>query len=147
MDNPTDKTAKTIIAEDIEITGTIKSASNIQFDGKLNGDLNCAGSAMLGKNAVVKGNINAEAVSISGSITGNIVVKDRIEMKSTARVQGDISAKRLTVEDGVTFVGKSEVNSSGGASTGGFPSASTSSSGGLASTPQSGSASSAGVKK
>ncbi len=147
MDNPTDKTAKTIIAEDIEITGTIKSASNIQFDGKLNGDLNCAGSAMLGKNAVVKGNINAESVSISGSITGNIVVKDRIEMKSTARVQGDISAKRLTVEDGVTFVGKSEVNSSGAARTGDSPSASTSSSGGSASTPQSGSASSAGVKK
>ena len=143
MDNPTDKTAKTVIAEDIEITGTVKSASNIQFDGKLNGDLNCAGSAMLGRNEVVKGNINAESVSISGSITGNIVVKDRIEMKSTARVQGDISAKRLTVEDGVTFVGKSEVNSSGAASTADSSSSSAPSS----STYTSGSAASAGVKK
>ena len=109
----TDKTAKTLIAEDIEITGSIKSASHIQFDGKLNGDLECGGTATLGKTAVVKGNINAEAVSISGSINGNITVKDRIEMKSTARVHGDIRAKRLTVEDGVTFIGKSEVNPAG----------------------------------
>ncbi len=108
-----DKTVKTIIAEDIEITGNIKSASQIQFDGKLNGDLNCAGVAMLGKSALVKGNVIAESVIIAGSISGNITAKDRIEMKSTAKVQGDIRAKRLTVEDGVTFIGKSEVNPAG----------------------------------
>ena len=34
-------------------------------------------------------------------------------MKSSARVTGDIKAKRLSVEDGVTFVGRSEVNPSG----------------------------------
>lgn len=108
-----DKTVKTIIAEDIEITGNIKSASQIQFDGKLNGDLNCVGAAMLGKSAIVKGNIMAESVIIAGSISGNITAKDRIEMKSTAKVHGDIRAKRLTVEDGVTFIGKSEVNPAG----------------------------------
>ena len=108
-----DKSAKTIIAEDVEVTGSIKSSGQIQLDGKLNGDLTCTGSAIIGKSATVKGNIAVESVSISGSVNGNIAAKDRIEMKSTARVQGDIRAKRLTVEDGVTFVGKSEVNSSG----------------------------------
>lgn len=112
-----DKVTKTVIAEDIEITGNIKSASNIQFDGKLNGDLNCAGIATLGKTAIVKGNVNADTVSIAGGITGNITAKDRIEMKSTAKVMGDIRAKRLTVEDGVTFIGKSEVNPAGFADT------------------------------
>ena len=109
----TDKTPKTLIAEDIEITGSIKCASHVQFDGKLNGDLTCTGAALLGKSAVVKGNVSAESISISGTITGNITAKDRIEMKSTAKVQGDIRAKRLTVEDGVTFIGKSEVNPGG----------------------------------
>ena len=51
---------------------------------------------------------------LKGQLNGNINAKDRIEMKSTARVMGDIRAKRLHVEDGVTFVGKSEVNPSGG---------------------------------
>ena len=50
---------------------------------------------------------------IEGAVHGNITAKDRIEMKSTARVTGDIRAKRLSVEDGVMFVGRSEVNPSG----------------------------------
>ena len=48
-----------------------------------------------------------------GQTQGNITAKDRIEMKSSGRVTGDIRAKRLSVEDGVTFVGRSEVNPSG----------------------------------
>ena len=102
--------AKTTIADDVEVTGTIKCASNIEINGKLNGDLNCAGRAVIGDTAHVKGNINVEVVTVFGQINGNVVAKDRIELKSTARMLGDIKAKRLTVEDGVTFVGKSDVN-------------------------------------
>ena len=105
--------AKMTIADDVEVTGTIKCASNIEINGKLNGDLNCAGRAVIGDTAHVKGNINVEVVTVFGQINGNVVAKDRIELKSTARMLGDIKAKRLTVEDGVTFVGKSDVNPSG----------------------------------
>ncbi|MCE9614155.1 MAG: polymer-forming cytoskeletal protein [Lentisphaerae bacterium] len=111
MDN--NQTARTVIAEDIEIIGTIKCASDIEISGKLNGDLNCVGTAVIGEKAVIKGNITANLISIRGQINGNVTVKDRIELKASARLNGDIRAKRLTVEDGVTFVGKSEVNPTG----------------------------------
>jgi cytoskeletal protein CcmA (bactofilin family) len=104
---------KTIIGEDVEITGSIKSESNIQLDGKLNGDMTCAGSATIGNTSVIKGNLTVECVTVYGQISGNIVAKDKIEMKSTARINGDIRARRLTVEDGVTFVGKADVNPAG----------------------------------
>ena len=104
---------KTTIAEDIEIVGSIKSSSSIRFDGKLSGDLTCGGNAVIGSSATVKGNLSVESVSIMGQVNGNVTASDRIELKSTARLNGDIRAKRLTVEDGVTFVGKSEVNPSG----------------------------------
>ena len=103
---------KSVIAQDVEIVGSVKCTANIMIDGKLNGDLTCAGMAVVGSTAVIKGNIAAESASILGQINGNINAKDRIELKSTARLTGDIRAKRLTVEDGVTFVGKSEVNPS-----------------------------------
>ena len=105
---------KTIIAEDIEIEGTITCASDIQFDGKLTGDLECSGNAIIGSKSVVKGNISVKSITIMGKIDGNIDASDRIEMKSTTRLNGDIKAKRLTVEDGVTFIGRSEVNPAGG---------------------------------
>ena len=108
-----DTAAKTVIAEDIEIIGAIKCASNIQIDGKISGDLTCSGHAMIGEKAVVKGNLSVDSITFFGQINGNINAKDRIELKASGRVTGDIKAKRLTVEDGCSFVGKSEVNSSG----------------------------------
>ncbi len=107
------KEAKTIIGEDVAIVGSVKCTGDIEIKGKLEGDLTCGGRTVIGESAVIKGSLTVEVASILGQIDGNISAKDRIEMKSSARVNGDIKAKRLTVEDGVTFIGKSEVNPSG----------------------------------
>jgi cytoskeletal protein CcmA (bactofilin family) len=104
---------ETIIAAEVEITGTVKAAGSIQFHGKLDGELISEADTTIGKGAEIKGNINAHSISIAGTIKGNISAKDRIQMLATAKVHGDIKAKRLTVEDGVTFIGRSEVNPTG----------------------------------
>lgn len=104
---------QSIISAEMEINGTIKSSGSIRVDGKVEGELSSSADVTLGKSGKVKGNLSVNSVSIEGSVEGNITAKDRIEMKSSARVNGDIKSKRLTVEDGVTFVGKSEVNPSG----------------------------------
>lgn len=106
---------QTVIAEDIEVTGSIKCSTTIQFDGKLNGDLNAGGNAVIGASANIKGNITADSTVIQGQVNGNVTAKDRIELKSTAKLNGDIRARRLTVEDGATLVGKTEVNPAGSA--------------------------------
>ena len=105
--------AKTVIAEDVEILGSIRCGSNINIDGKVNGDITCTGDAVIGSTSTVKGNITLNSIVVQGQVTGNIIARDKIELKSTARVHGDIRAKRLIVEDGVTMTGKSEVNPSG----------------------------------
>jgi len=104
---------QTIITEDVEIVGTIKAANAFRIDGKLNGDLSCSSDVIVGKNANIKGNLSVNCASIQGQVMGNIVAKDRIELKAAARINGDVKAKRLAVEDGVSFVGKAEVNPSG----------------------------------
>lgn len=103
----------TQIADDVEITGTIKCSSNIIIEGKLKGDLICENDVIIGESAVIEGNINVNSAVISGQVTGNIEALDKIELKSTANIVGDVRAKRMTVEDGVSFVGKVEVNPAG----------------------------------
>jgi cytoskeletal protein CcmA (bactofilin family) len=105
--------SETIISAGTEIVGTVKVSGSVQYNGKLEGDLHCDGDATIGESAQIKGNVHGGSLSISGNIVGNVIAKDRIEMLATARIQGDIKSKRLTVEDGVTFVGRSEVNPSG----------------------------------
>ncbi len=105
-----EQNAQTTIGTDVEITGNIRCAGSLRIDGKLEGELHCGADAVVGKSATVKGNLNVNSVTIEGTVLGNVAAKDKIDMKATAKVTGDISAKRLAVEDGVTFIGKSEVN-------------------------------------
>ena len=101
------------ITSDVEIIGTIKSSSAIRVDGKLEGELFCESDVAIGKTAVIKGNLSVNSISIAGTVNGNVTAKDKIELKSTAKLLGDIKAKRLSVEDGVRLIGRSEVNPSG----------------------------------
>lgn len=110
-----DDNVQSMITADVEIKGSIKSAGTVYLDGKLDGDLTCVGDAVIGKNATVKGTISADSVTVEGTVNGSISVKDKIEMKATAKIMGDIKSRRLSVEDGVTFVGKSDVNPAGAA--------------------------------
>lgn len=107
--------SQSVIGPDVEITGNVKCESHIQLNGKLNGDLTCGGLASIGKECNIKGNVQTESIALSGSLNGNITARDKIDLKASARLHGDIRAKRLTVEDGVTFVGKVDVNPAGSA--------------------------------
>jgi cytoskeletal protein CcmA (bactofilin family) len=114
---------KSLMAADLVITGTIKSSSGIRIDGKLEGEIHCSADVVVGKSAVIKGNVMVQSVILEGEVQGNITAKDKIEMKSGCKVNGDITAKRMTVEDGVTFIGRAEVTPSGaGAATAGVKS-------------------------
>ena len=102
--------SKNILNSDVEIKGTLKFAGELTFDGKLEGDINSDGTLNLSDNAVVKGNLNVSSVVLRGKITGNVTAKERIEIKAKTESFGDIKSPKLVIEEGVTFVGKSEVN-------------------------------------
>ncbi len=101
---------KNVLNTDVEIKGNIKFAGELTFDGKLDGEIHTDGTLNLGESAVVNGNINAQSVVVRGKVNGNITAKEKIEIKAKAELFGDIRATKLAVEEGVTFVGKTEVN-------------------------------------
>jgi cytoskeletal protein CcmA (bactofilin family) len=105
--------SQSLISSEVEIIGTIKTSGSIQIEGRVEGEILSQGDVTIGKSGSVKGNLRVNSVTLAGTVQGNIEAKDRIALKSTARLLGDIKAKRLSVEDGVTFVGKSEVNPTG----------------------------------
>ena len=78
---------------------------------KLEGEIHTDGVLNLGDSAVREWqNITAQSVVVRGKVTGNINAKEKIEIKAKAELFGDIRATKLTVEEGVTFVGRTEVN-------------------------------------
>jgi cytoskeletal protein CcmA (bactofilin family) len=108
--NGTGSTGKNVLASDVEIHGTLKFSGELTFEGKLEGEIASDGVLQLGDSAVIKGDINAGSVVVRGKINGNINAKEKIEIKSKTELFGDIKAAKLVIEEGVTFVGKTEVN-------------------------------------
>ena len=106
----TTATSKNVLNTDVEIKGNLKFTGELTFEGKLEGEINTDGTLHLGDSAVVNGNINAGTVIVRGKINGNILAKDKIEIKSKAELFGDVRSSKLVIEEGVTFVGKTEVN-------------------------------------
>jgi cytoskeletal protein CcmA (bactofilin family) len=102
--------AKNVLNADVEIKGNLKFAGELTFEGKLEGDIHSEGTLHLGDSAVVNGNINVQSVVVRGKVNGNITAKEKIDIKSKTELFGDIRAAKLVIEEGVTFVGKTEVN-------------------------------------
>ena len=102
--------SKNVLSSDVELKGNLKFSGELLFEGKLDGEIQTDGVLSLGDSAVINGNINAQSVVVRGKVSGNINAKEKIEIKAKAELFGDIRATKLVIEEGVTYVGKTEVN-------------------------------------
>jgi cytoskeletal protein CcmA (bactofilin family) len=101
---------KNTLANDVEIKGSIKFMQDLSVDGKVEGEITSPnGMLVVGQNAELRGEIKTKSVTVYGKVHGNITVDERCELKANAQLHGDLKAARLVIEEGATFVGKSEV--------------------------------------
>jgi len=101
--------SKNVLANDVEIKGSIKFSHDLIIDGKIDGEVHSDGSLTVGENAHIKGEVKTRTVTIFGKIEGNVTVQERCELKSNAIMVGDIAAGTLAIEEGATFMGQSLV--------------------------------------
>ena len=101
---------KNLLSADVEIKGSIKFQNELTIDGKVEGDITSAGVLTVGENAEIHAEIKTKSVTILGKVTGNITVEERCELKARAVLNGDLKAARLVIEEGATFIGRSEVS-------------------------------------
>jgi len=92
-----------LIGADITITGNLEAALALQVEGQIKGDVKCS-TLLLGENAVIEGNIDAERVRVLGTVEGGIETKD-LAVETTGRVAGDISYERIKIASGAVVEG------------------------------------------
>ena len=95
----------TILGEDFECEGNIKSKSTARIEGKITGDIAIKKGIILGEKGIIKGNIETETYIIFGTINGNIKVK-HLEIKATGNINGDVKTENLIIEMGGKYNGK-----------------------------------------
>lgn len=92
-----------IISADLHITGDLSSNSDIQIDGKVDGDVDSK-SVTIGESAEVNGTVLCDRIRVCGLVTGEIKA-NTVVIARTARVQGDIAHNSLEIEAGASLEG------------------------------------------
>ena len=87
------------------IEGEIKSMGDIRIDGTIIGSVSSKSKVVVGATGQIQGDINCQNADISGTVQGRTVCAEMLFLKSTARLNGDISTGKLVVEVGASFTG------------------------------------------
>ncbi|HMB41509.1 MAG TPA: polymer-forming cytoskeletal protein [Balneolaceae bacterium] len=94
-----------LISEGTRIKGTITSQNDLRISGRLDGEAICKGKIIVASTARIDGNITTAEADIAGNITGTLKVSDRLTLRKSAIVGGDIYTKVLVVEEGAQMNG------------------------------------------
>jgi cytoskeletal protein CcmA (bactofilin family) len=97
------------ISQGIRIKGEVTGSEDLYVDGHVEGKLNLSnGTLTVGPNGVVKADIDAREVLVSGRVDGNITGRDKVQLLSSGQVSGEVRTERLAIEDGAMLRGKVE---------------------------------------
>jgi cytoskeletal protein CcmA (bactofilin family) len=104
-DAPTNQEFPTILGPDASFKGELTFEKGLRLMGKMEGKINTPGRLHVAKEARMQADVESGAIVVEGDVRGNLTANDRIELKSTARYEGDLRASKLTVDEGAIFSG------------------------------------------
>ncbi len=98
------------IGKTVVICGEVKGSEDLIVDGRVEGTVTLLESRLtVGPNASVAADLSAKDILILGQVQGKITASGRVELRAGCRVEGDVRAFRLAVEDNAVFRGKVEL--------------------------------------
>ncbi len=88
-----------------KVSGKLSFEGPARIDGQVDGEINAKDNLIIGENAVVTAQIRAASIIVAGKVSGDITASQRIEIRPSARVLGNLSAPVLVVHEGALFEG------------------------------------------
>ena len=101
------------IDEGSEIEGKYTFTGTVMLNGRFRGEIVSNDSLIIGEKGVVNASIRAGVVTISGEVVGNVMGSERVEIRGSARVFGDVEAPVVVIEEGVLFEGHCRMTKGG----------------------------------
>jgi len=89
-----------IIAPGMKVVGDCSSDGIVRIEGRVEGLIKAAKSVVVGKEGVVKGDIETQDLIVAGRVSGTITAQSRVELQSTCHVEGDIRSRRIKLDEG-----------------------------------------------
>lgn len=104
LDRPT-----TTLGNATSFTGDLKFASSLRIEGSYSGRIESPGTLYIAPEAKVEADIEVGSVVVAGSVVGNITAREKVEIESTGRVEGNIRTPQLKAAEGFLFRGRCDM--------------------------------------
>lgn len=102
---------ETVIGPSVKVEGNFKSDGDVTVNGSVQGSLETTRDLKVGDTAKIKAEIKANNLFLKGEIRGNVFCSEKAHLSGTAKVLGNITTKKLVVEDGAQINGKCSMGS------------------------------------
>lgn len=98
------------IGKSVVIKGELSGSEDLYVDGQVEGTISLKGNSLtVGPHGQVKAAVEAKGIVVQGKLEGNVQASDRVELRKSAVVTGDISTQRISIEEGAYLKGKVDI--------------------------------------
>ena len=89
-----------------EFEGKLSFKDTVRIDGCFRGEITSQNTLVVGETGEIMATVRSRNVIVSGNVTGNVFATEKIVLHKSARVEGDIEAGSVAIEEGAVLNGK-----------------------------------------
>ncbi len=102
----------TVIGKGITVKGQVFGEEDVKIEGRVEGEIQLAKNLLVGQTGEIEADVEAENINIAGTVTGNLIAQNRVEIAASGTMLGDIKAPRVIVAEGAHFKGNVDMDTS-----------------------------------
>ena len=99
------ETVISIIGPGMQVVGECTTDGTLRIEGSVRGSVRAGKAVVVGKEGVVEGDVFTQDAVISGRVVGMLVAESRLELQATCRIEGEVRARRMQLEEGAILNG------------------------------------------
>jgi cytoskeletal protein CcmA (bactofilin family) len=98
------------IGKSVVIKGEVSGSEDLYVDGAIEGSIDLRNHSLtVGPNGKVKASIIAKSIVVQGKVDGSLTASDRLDLRKSAVVTGDVTTQRIAIEEGAFLKGKVDI--------------------------------------
>ena len=102
------------IGKSVKVKGELSGSEDLYFDGEAEGSVDLHEHTLtIGPNGRIRAALVAREIVVHGKVEGNVCASEKVELKRSCSLIGDISTKRIVIEDGAFFRGAIDIQKEG----------------------------------
>jgi cytoskeletal protein CcmA (bactofilin family) len=102
---------KAVIGPSIHIDGDLRGEEDLLIEGEVNGTVQLHNNSLtIGSQGKVRADVYAHSIYVDGLMEGDLYGTERVHIRKSAQVRGNVTSPRVSLEDGAKFKGSIEMD-------------------------------------